>query len=222
MKKNKIVSITKSVLSIENADNSKALRRVIIKRDSDPQNPREWDNLFKLHSDCRYLASDNGAENPVVDYGKSPEEAKFKDGLFAIPLYAYVHSGIVLSLTPFNDRWDSGCAGFMYVDKKHYCEEMGLKRFSAKGAMKRAEAEVSDLNMYLTGDVYGFVVETRKEVYEDWEEEDSCWGFYGEEGIKDMLCEAGAYEKGTVVCAEDNIYIPRDEVTMRVRVDRAA
>lgn len=50
--------------------------------------------------------------------------------------------------------------------------------------------EVETYDQYLTGEVYGFIIE-KCELCEccgngEWEHVDSCWGFYGTESIKDM------------------------------------
>ena len=216
MSKTKMVKYTKPVITKTDADETDALRRIIIMRDTDPQNPREeWDNVFTIHSECsRYLSSDKGAFNPVVSYGKSPDEAKFTDGVCAFPFYAYIHSGIALSMNPFGCRWDSGCAGFIYVNKAKFCEEFGLKRFSRKRAYKIAEGEIANLNQYVNGEVFGYVEQTRATREDEWEDGDSCWGFFGRESIPYMLTDAGAYEKGTVVCEDDDANVGMDLVTM--------
>lgn len=221
MKKPKTITITKKILTEEEADATTALRRVIIHHDSSPLNPREeYDNLFKIYSDCKYLSSDEGAENPVVDYGKSPAEAKFKKGVYALPVYAYVHSGMAISLKPFKCPWDSGVAGWIYVNKAHFCEEMGLKKFSSKRAYKSAEGEVEELNQYINGEVYGYSVETRASVEDEWEDTgDSCWGFSGDESIPEMVAEAGGDEEGTIVCKTDEVcYFGDDKVEMVIAV----
>lgn len=43
-------------------------------------------------------------------------------------------------------------------------------------AEKYLKSEVETYDQYLTGDVYGYVIEDK-----EGEELDSCWGFYGEE-----------------------------------------
>jgi len=215
--KKQIVEITKRILSLDEGDATKALRRIVIKRENDPENPRtEWENTFKIYSNCRYLASDKGAENPVVDYGNSPDKAKFKDGLFALSIYAYVHSGMALSLSPFNDPWDSGCAGFMYVDKEEFCKAYGLKRFSPRRARRVAEGEIATLQQYIDGEVFGFVEQTRESVEDEWVDGESVWGFYGEDYIGDMCADASGYEKGTIICVDDGLRLYKDEVTMSV------
>lgn len=44
---------------------------------------------------------------------------KCKDEIIvALPLYVYDHSGISISTSSFNDRWDSGFLGFIYCTDK--------------------------------------------------------------------------------------------------------
>lgn len=95
----------------------------------------------------------------------------------ALPIYAYVHSGVVLSTTPFNDSWDSWRSGFVYSEDADVTEDM-LREY------------VEAYNKYLAGDTWEFVVEEAVELIgqredgttverEVWVELDSCWGFLG-------------------------------------------
>ena len=216
MSKTKMVKYTKRILTMSEGECSKALRRIVIMRDNDAQNPREeWDNLFTIHSECpRYLSSDEGAFNPVVSYGSCPGDAEFTSGVCAFPFFAHIHGAMALSMTPFGDKWDSGCAGFIYVNKVAFCEELGLKRFSRKRAFKIAEGEIATLNQYVNGEVFGYVEQTRATREDEWEDGDSCWGYFGRESIPCMLTAAGAYEKGTVVCEDDDANVGMELVTM--------
>ena len=47
------------------------------------------------------------------------------------------------------------------------------------------QGEIETLDMYARGEVYGF------RLFEFDTEIDSCWGFYGDYGIKDIIAEAG-------------------------------
>ena len=213
----KKITLKKTVLSLADGDDTKALRRVVIKRDSDPMNPRrDWDNVCTIYSECKYLSSDDRAFNPVADYGKSANKAKFEDGIAALPIYAYVHSGTTVSLSPFLDPWDSGCAGWIYVDKAKFCEEYGLKRFSYRRFRKIAEGEIKTLDEFLQGEVFGYEVEHRATVDDAWELEDSCWGFFGEDYIGHMVFEAGGFDEGTVVCEDDDVWISGSEIKATV------
>ena len=87
-----------------------------------------------------------------------------------LPLYLYDHSGITISTTPFSCKWDSGQVGWIYVTY----EKMATEGLNIEKAVRSLEAEVETYDQYLTGDVYGFKIETR-----DGDLLESCWGFYG-------------------------------------------
>ena len=104
------------------------------------------------------------------------------DRFVVFPLFAYIHSGVSLSMGrsyPFNDHWDSGQIGYVVVDLDGVC-----------GKIDRANAEevargwVETWNQYLSGDVWGYEVsriDTCSLGHEHAEVVDSCWGFYGKE-----------------------------------------
>jgi hypothetical protein len=93
-----------------------------------------------------------------------------------LPLFLYDHSGITMNTTGFNCRWDSGQVGFIFISKAKALKEFGGKIITKK-LRERLETylknEVETYDQYLTGDVWGV------QVFEDGEEVDSCWGFYG-------------------------------------------
>lgn len=147
----------------------KAITKVTIKRDPSPSNPREeWDNLGTMvcfHK--RYKLGDK--------HGMSLEEAQVfqkREDIIALPLYLYDHSGITMKTSSFNDRWDSGYVGFIYVTKEKIRKDYNWKVITKERRAKIEEylrAEVKTYDQYLVGDVWGFETE-----------EDSCWGFYGD------------------------------------------
>lgn len=49
-----------------------------------------------------------------------------KDKVAILPLYLYDHSGLAMSTSDFGDRWDSGCVGFIYMDKDTAMKELGM------------------------------------------------------------------------------------------------
>jgi len=78
--------------------------------------------------------------------------------------------------TAFSCPWDSGQVGFIYVSildaGREWSDLEGEALRERAGECLRSEVETYD--QYLTGDVYGVVVEDA-----NGEHLDSCWGFYG-------------------------------------------
>ena len=131
---------TVKIMNQQEVENSNADIRMEVWRDEDAEFPREWDNIFTLWTgNSRYLPNDEGAHDPRTEAGTKLEEAKYEKGLFVLPLYAYVHTGMRVSLSPFSCPFDSGVIGFLYCDKEKFKEEYVLKRFNAKRALRMAE-----------------------------------------------------------------------------------
>lgn len=151
---------------------------------------------------------------PYEDFDKLDTEGNYKliresDKLIIKQINMYEHSGITVSTSnryPYNDRWDSCCVGFIYVTKETIFKECGgiTEENWKERADKYIEGEMKTYDQYVRGEVYGYVLTkeiTVKEwcphcgellsVYEDEEEIDSCWGFYGdyleENGILDNI-----------------------------------
>lgn len=109
-----------------------------------------------------------------------------------LPLYLYDHSGITMNTGGYHCPWDSGQVGWIYVEI-----DKALKEWGGLGGLSNAEqiakieeylkGEVKTYDDYLTGQVYGYVVED-----EDGNHIDSCWGFFGYPYDEYMLSEAKA------------------------------
>lgn len=203
-----------------------------VETDNMPESPREWSNICTMvcwHS--RYDLGDKHSYSDPLDlmmslYREVMNESWFykhtseewKDILQALEesdlilikaINMYDHSGITVSTSsgyPYNDSWDAGCVGFIYVTKKTILEETG---YATEETWKDVaedfiEAEMETYDNYLRGDVYGFTLTKKIAVqetcphcgeiireYEDEVVEDSCWGFYGDDleinGILDNL-----------------------------------
>ena len=148
-------------------------------------------------------------EHESDDWHDIYEELQKTDLVLIKQINLYDHSGITVSTSsryPYNDRWDSCCVGFIYVTKKTIFKECGsiTEKNWKDRADKYLEGEVETYDQYLRGDVYGYAL-TKKTIYqekcphcgevireyEDEEEVDSCWGFYGdcleENGILDEI-----------------------------------
>lgn len=145
--------------------------------DDDSINPiKEWDMLGEFVCFHRRYDLSNtdrfSSPEEVIDYIKTED-------VIALPLYLYDHSGITMSTTPFSCPWDSGQVGFILVDRSKVMEEFNRKKWSKQLRAKVEEilkAEVKTFDKFLTGQVYGYVIEDKDEV----EHIDSCWGFYDE------------------------------------------
>lgn len=82
-----------------------------------------------------------------------------------LPVYAYEHSGITISTSntgyPFNDVWDAGQVGFIYILNKDILKVFQGARLTAKrrqAAEARLRAEIEEYDQYLTGEVYEYQI----------------------------------------------------------------
>jgi hypothetical protein len=156
--------------------------------DPDPMNPRkEYDNA--AHMVCFHRRYDLGDKhNMSAEEAKEFVERIKKQGAAVLNLYLYDHSGITMRTSPFSCPWDSGQVGFIYMERKDILNNWGVKRMTKKlfmQAVQLMEGEVETYDQYLTGDVYGFVIEDA-----DGEELDSCWGHYGLKWAKEAATDS--------------------------------
>lgn len=170
-------------------------------QDECAESPREWDNATELYIEWsrgrRYGDDFKGKSLSEIimdkaeefleleedDYYKSDNslivmlQTKASDKVRIFPVYGYEHGGFTVSMGngyPYNDRWDGGVAGLVFVTKAR-CDELGCDFSKAR---EIAEAEVKDFDMYLNGYVYGYQTE-----------DDSCYGFYSEKWGDDLFNE---------------------------------
>ena len=175
-------------------------------QDTDPTDPREWDNLgtmvcfhtqYALGDKTDLKSESFQSWNELEDHLLTKEDAEI-----IIPLYMLDHSGLTIRTRSFSDVdpgcWDSGQIGFIYITKDIIRKEFDKKRLSRKDldrAQEALEAEVEAYDRYLRGDVYGFTIvkPVTCECCGHTEDEpiDSCWGFYN---IDDILEETGFTE----------------------------
>ena len=136
--------------------------------------PRENDNICKFHIAHKRYSFGDVNHNDLESILEAEQEAISNKDII-LPLYMYDHSGITISLSPFSCPWDSGQVGIVIISRKKMIEEFSSKIFYKKlkqRAVEIAEAEVKEMDQYLTGEVYGYVIDDNKE---------SCWGYYGQE-----------------------------------------
>lgn len=144
----------------------------------DSTSPFECGELIFLSNHRDY--ADQNSKNSLNDYCDIEGDFSIKyikqcfPGCEVIPINAYIHSGIALSLGEFSCRWDSGLFGVLIFKRGEFGENnRGLKGF------------VESWSQWLNGEIYGYVIEDSEGV-----EVDSCWGFIGHEH-----CETEAKEQ---------------------------
>lgn len=162
----------------------------LIQDDDMFETPRDWSNtgtcLFfgrysHLGDDHNLRTEDYSCEEELLE-----EIIKRYEPVEVMRVYGYSHSGLTISIKPFNDVWDSGLLGFILVEKKRI-EELGWKRISSKRRNTLKEymtGEIAVLNQYVSGDVWFYNVTD-----EDDEVVDSCGGIYGYEYALEMAKE---------------------------------
>lgn len=122
-----------------------------------------------------------------------------------LPVYLYDHSVQYLSTQSFLGRavhaeWDSGQVGVIFMTRDDIAREFGTKRVEKlhrHRARKLMEAEVATLSEYVSGEVYGIVIE-RQDADGDWEQVDSLWGIYGAEEARSEAEAMARAEAGAV------------------------
>lgn len=165
-----------------------------IERDRAPESPRtSMTNL--THMICWPRHYDLGDEHNFSDIEALAnwikEQEDSGDEVCCRPLFLLEHGGLSISTRDFNDRWDSGCVGMVYVLKSELCR-VGFSFTSVPWknvASGIIDDEVEYYDQYLRGEVYGyrlFELDGNKMI-----ENDSRWGFYGDDprtnGILDMF-----------------------------------
>lgn len=150
---------------------------VKIYQDSDAQSPDEWeDDVVSMVTtrNCYFERLCEIWTTGKHGHGEDCHEVmargkEVKDNYHVLPLWMYAHSGVALRVGdrggyPFDCQWDAGQVGFVLVKKRE----------GIRNVLKAAQCHVETWNQYLSGDVYGVVVEDPSG-----EQLESCWGFYG-------------------------------------------
>ena len=174
-------------------------KTVEIHQDDLAESPRNWDNLGTMaFFHRRYNVGDE------LEFYSPEELSDFlaDEDPIALAVRGYDHGGLTISAGnslglfryPYNDSWDSGLLGYIYVTKERVRRDYGWKNLTKERIAKiesylRSEVDIYDL--YLQGRVYGYIA-----TCDSCGEEDSCWGFYGEEWK-----ENGVYEHTDYYCS---------------------
>ncbi len=170
--------------------------------DPDAESPREWSNLGTLicwHrryrlGDSHHYDSPEAFLRDLADVSDQSdlsmnqilERAERKAVI--LPVFLYDHSGLAMNTIGFHCPWDSGQVGFVYVTLEAIRKEFSVKRVTKalrENAKDILRGEIVTYNAYLSGRVYGYVID------QGGEEVDACWGYFGHYEL-DCLCEARA------------------------------
>ncbi|MGH7885662.1 MAG: hypothetical protein ACRENO_08220 [Thermodesulfobacteriota bacterium] len=165
-----------------------------IHTDENPESPREWDNMGTMVCSHKQYKLGDIQVDSEEDYKEAIKEAKI-----ILPIFMYDHSGISISTRrdyPFNDEWDSGQVGVIFITEEKLKKEYGVKTITEeiiKQATDCLVGEVETYNQYLSGDVYGFEkfrLETCDHHSNHKVDSDSCWGFFGSDFEANGLFES--------------------------------
>lgn len=156
-----------------------------------------------------------GPDPDDYDEGKDDEHYKMdletweedRKGWKVFLVSSYIHGGIALALAGsiedarFPDRqWDVSHVGAILIkdDGEWWGDDDGL---TDECAGEVAQSHVKAWNQYLNGEVYGYIVERpvtcEKCGHTEYEDLDSCWGFYGLDYCKEeaeLVADAKAKE----------------------------
>lgn len=170
--------------------------------DDCPESPREWDNLGTLYSTDRDINFDNKKIDDIDEKYLNDDGTlnlkKFGDDYIFGFLRCYEHSGYAFHLdrnTQHTNDWDTRYVGIYAVSKDDVIKCYGGKIVTQKKrelAMQVLAGEIDTYGDYANGNVYGWRVNTP--------EGDSCWGYYGDEGIEAAIEEG----KGSIDWYVDN------------------
>ena len=145
--------------------------------DETPDSPRNWDNIGKLYIPL-----------PPRGYTLSDKDANAEECKAApvkLPVCILDHSGLAISTGSFGDPWDSWQAGYIYVTaetlKAEYLDHGYTMEKAIEAARECIQGEIETFDDYLRGNVYGYEITDESGVLLD-----SCWGYYGDSGLRDI------------------------------------
>ena len=167
--------------------------RITVSTESDPLNPREWDNLGTITcpKQGKYSLADKGHAFDMDDFNTWDEveaDIRARGGVLILPLSIYDHGGISIYIGKNVDRWDGSRVGFIYATEEDIYKE-GLTLDQAEALLR---GEIKSFDKYLRGDIYTYTVEENRKACscgecEEWVVVDSCGGWEEE---ADAITEA--------------------------------
>jgi hypothetical protein len=139
-------------------------------------------NEERLHITYRKSSRYTLGTDPVDDEEwQELNERGLRGEIVSLPVYAYVHSGMMIKAgtsNPFGCPWDSGMSGIVYVTQE-FIKESWPSGADLKTVHDFLKSVVNEYSEYLQGNYYGYIV---YRLFDDGGEEeiDSCWGFLGD------------------------------------------
>lgn len=144
-------------------------------QDENAEFPNEWENkdIFLVYEHRQFDVEREGFKPREIfqyledchEQIESERDSRY-DEYFIFVVYAYIHSGVSLSLGdskyPFNDRWDVSTTGFILV-KKDANEGWEIE----EKAKEAAESLIEEWNIYLSGEVYGYRISKKRNIIEE-------------------------------------------------------
>lgn len=139
-----------------------------IYQDESPESSNDWENddIFLVYKHRQFQVDREGFEpRKIFTYLQKENDAFDFSEYYIFTVYAYIHSGISLSLAHNGDRFDTSSTGFILVSKKHEHFDYELQRKSNEELKDKSDEEIAEYyaegliktwNTYLEGNVYGF------------------------------------------------------------------
>lgn len=159
--------------------------KINVYQDVDAESPDSWSDevQFLIYDHRQFFVQRKEFDTREVFESLQTGKRLYK-GYHVYPVYAYIHSGVSLSLSnntyPFSDKWDVSFAGFVLIRR-------ATGSYTLDQAFKQAKGLIETWNQYLSGQIYGYAVEDLSG-----EETESCWGYYGEPETSGLLDDAKA------------------------------
>ena len=151
------------------------------------ESPDTWENtdLFLVYDHRQFCVERDGFDiDCIISYINPDGYLSFPSYIdysnyYIFPVYAYIHSGVSLSLNSFSCNWDTSMRGFVLVDKNSF------KNITDDKAKEYAEDLITTWNKYLSGEVYVYEIykETKCDCCGHVEREfiECVGGYYGED-----------------------------------------